>query len=90
MISFNNEIIDNYYKKNPNVSKKQFKEEIKNIFNIEKCKYPRWVQSPEWPISDSGKPMRFVKQITDKNTQITRFVFEDVDTKQETIIEQFT
>ena len=61
-----------------------------SVSYIEKCKYPRWIQSPEWPISKSGKPMKFVKQITDKNTQITKFIFEDIDTKQETTIEQFT
>jgi len=82
--------IDKIYNENQNVSKKQFKEQIKKLFNIEKCKYPRWIQSPEWPISKSGKPMKFLKQITDKNTQITKFIFEDIDTKQETIIEQFT
>ncbi len=83
-------LIDRIYNANQNVSKKQFKEEIKKLFNIEKCKFPRWIQSPEWPISKSGKPMKFVKQITDKNTEITKFIFEDIDTKQETIIEQFT
>lgn len=83
-------LIDNIYNLNQNISKKQFKEEIKKLFNIEKCKYPRWIQSPEWPISTSGKPMKFVKQTTDKNTQITKFIFEDIDTKKETIIEQFT
>ena len=84
------ELVDKLYNENQNVSKKQFKEEVKKLFSIENGKYPRWIQSPEWPISKSGKPMKFAKQITDKNTQITKFVFEDVDTKQETIIEQFT
>lgn len=83
-------LVDELYNENQDISKKQFKEKIKMLFNIEKGKYPRWIQSSEWPISASGKPMKFVRQVTDKSTQITKFVFEDVDTKQETIIEQYS
>lgn len=83
-------IVEKFLETNPNISKKQFKEDIKKMFNVEKCKYPRWVQSPEWPISKKGKPMKFVKQITDKSTQITKFIFEDIDTRKETIVEQYT
>ncbi len=83
-------LIENLLNANPNISKKQFKEEIKNLFNIEKGKYPKWLQSPEWPVSKKGKPMKFVKQVSDKKTGITQYVFEDIDTKKETTIEQFT
>lgn len=83
-------LVEKFLEENVGITKKHFKEEIKRIFNIEKCKYPRWVQSPEWPIAQSGKPMKFIKQITDKSSQITKFIFEDIDTKQETIVKQFT
>ena len=83
-------VIENLLNVNPGISKKQFKEEIKNLFNIEKGKYPKWLQAPEWPISKNGKPMKFIKQVSDKKTGITQYVFEDIDTKKETTIEQFT
>ena len=83
-------VIENLLNVNPDISKKQFKEEIKNLFNIEKGKYPKWLQSPEWPVSKNGKPMKFIKQVSDKKTGITQYVFEDIDTKKETTIEQFT
>ena len=84
------ELVCKLYNEKQNISKKQFKEEIKKLFHLEKCKYPRWMQSPEWPISQNGKPMKFIKQSTDKETQITKYTFEDVDTKKEIIVEQFT
>lgn len=75
--------------------KKQIKELIKKEFHIEGTKYPRWVQGGEWPVSKSGKPMRFVEQKRKKgkgyeNMLYTLFVFEDVDTLERRIVEQFT
>ena len=74
---------------------KQVKELIKKEFHIEGAKYPRWVQGGEWPVSKSGKPMRFVEQKRKKgkgyeNMLYTIFVFEDVDTSEIRTIEQFT
>ena len=75
--------------------KKQIKELIKKEFHIVGTKYPRWVQSGEWPVSKSGKPMRFVEQKRKKgkgceNMLCTIYVFEDVDTLEKRTIEQFT
>lgn len=75
--------------------KKQIKELIKKEFHIEGTKYPRWVQGGEWPVSKSGKPMRFVEQKRKKGKEYkdmlyTIYVFEDVDTSEKRIVEQFT
>lgn len=75
--------------------KKQIKELIKKEFHIEGKKYPRWVQSGEWPVSKNGKPLRFVGQKRKKgkgyeDMLYTIYVFEDVDTLEVRTIEQFT
>ena len=75
--------------------KKQIKELIKKEFHIVGTKYPRWVQGGEWPVSKSGKPMRFVEQKRKKGKEYqdmlyTIYVFEDLDTLEKRIIEQFT
>lgn len=74
---------------------KQIKELIKKEFHIAGTRYPRWVQGGEWPVSKSGKPMRFVEQKRKKgkgyeNMLYTIYVFEDVDTLEKRMIEQFT
>ena len=75
--------------------KKQIKELIKKEFHIEGTKYPRWIQGGEWPVSKSGKPMRFVEQKRKigkgyENILYTVYIFEDVDTLQIRTVEQFT
>lgn len=75
-----------------NLSKKQQiklgKEKVKAMFKYDKT-YPRWVQSPEWPIVN-GKPLVFSHQKNAKNGDIrTYYYFYDKDTKENTVIEQF-
>lgn len=75
--------------------KKQIKKLIKNEFYIEGTKYPRWIQGGEWPISKSGKPMRFIEQKQKKGKEYsemlyTQFFFEDVETGEIRVIDQFT
>lgn len=75
--------------------KKLIKEKIKEAFPCKTKKYPHWVQSEEWQISESGKPMRFIEQKRKKgkeykDTLHTEFYFEDVDTGEIRIVEQFT
>ena len=75
--------------------KKLIKEKIKEAFPCKTKKYPRWVQSEEWQISEGGKPMRFIEQKRKKgkeykDTLHTEFYFEDVDTGEIRIVEQFT
>ena len=72
--------------------KKKIRELIKQQFYVVGQKYPRWVQDADWPVSPSGKPMRFVKQQKDesKGDFYTIYTFEDVDTGDVRTVEQFT
>lgn len=75
--------------------KKQIKELIKKEFHIEGQKYPRWIQGGEWPVSKSGKPMRFIEQKRKKGKEYkdmlyTQFFFEDAETGEIRVIDQFT
>ena len=74
---------------------KEVKSRIKEACHVSSIIYPRWVQEAEWPVSASGKPMRFVKQKHKKGKEYegmlyTLFYFEDPDTGEERIVEQFT
>ena len=74
---------------------KEVKSRIKKAFHVSGIVYPRWVQEAEWPVSSNGKPMKFVKQKRKKGKEYegmlyTLFYFEDVDTGEERIVEQFT
>ena len=74
---------------------KLYKEKVKELFGIQDKKYPRWVQEAEWPIASSGKPMRFVEQKRAKGkeyamTLLTHYVFEDPDTGEQRVVDQFT
>ena len=72
---------------------KLYKEKVRELFPMASKKYPRWVQEAEWPISPTGKPMRFVEQKKGKDyktTMQTYFLFEDVDTGEQRTVEQFT
>lgn len=74
---------------------KLYKEKIKAMFHVTGKKFPCWVQDAQWPISPSGRPMRFLEQKRKKgkayaNMLYTQFVFEDVDTGEIRVIEQFT
>ena len=65
--------------------KKEAKAAIRALFHVEGCKYPRWVQEPEWPM---GKltPMAYVSQ--KRSGELVRFMFRDVDTEEIRIVEQ--
>jgi hypothetical protein len=74
---------------------KLYKEQVKAMFHVQGSKFPRWIQEAEWPLAVSGKPMRFVEQKRKKGkaytaTMYTQFVFEDVDTGETKIVDQFT
>lgn len=74
---------------------KLYKEKAKAMFYITGNKFPRWVQEAEWPLAPSGKPMRFVEQKCKKGneykmTMYTHFIFEDVDTGEIRVVDQFT
>lgn len=64
------------------------KEKVKTLFKYDKT-YPRWVQSPEWPIVN-GKPLVFSHQKKVKGDDChTYYYFYDEKTKEQTIVEQF-
>lgn len=59
---------------------KMFRDKLKEMFFVEGQKYPRWIQSSEWPLSKTGKPTKFLSQ---KNKgEITIYYFLDVDTNE--------
>ena len=74
---------------------KLYKEQVKAMFHIEKNKYPRWVQSAEWPLGQNNKPMRFIEHNRKKGKEYammmyTEFCFEDIETGEQRVFEQFT
>lgn len=74
---------------------KLFKEKVKEVFPTAAGKWPRWVQGGEWPLGANSKPMRFVEQKRKKgkeyaNMLYTQYFFEDVDTGETRVIDQYT
>ncbi len=53
------------------------------------AKKPRWLQGSEWPVSSSGKPMRFIGQTKAQGEKVD-YTFEDTDTLEKRIITQYT
>lgn len=77
------------------VRTKLCKEKLREQFHIEQSKYPRWIEHPEWPVGEDGVPMKFISQKAKKGKAYqtmlhTEFLFEDVKTGEQRIIEQFT
>lgn len=66
--------------------KKAAREKIKQLFHIEGRKYPHWAQESEWPMGKNS-PMKFIRQKQDGDQVL--YWFQDVDTGEEKIVEQF-
>lgn len=66
---------------------KEIKVKIRDAFHVEDRKYPRWVQDTDWPFSQTGKPLKYVSRKTDGD--LVQHTFVDVDTGEETIVEEF-
>ena len=66
---------------------KEIKAKIKEAFHVEDRKYPRWAQDTDWPFSKMGKPLKYVSRKTDGD--LVQHTFVDVDTGEETIVEEF-
>lgn len=65
------------------------KDKIRQLFKYDKT-YPRWIQDPEWPIVN-GKPLVFSHQENVKGEDFhTYYYFYDEDTKEQTVVEQFS
>ena len=74
---------------------KLYKEQLKSLFHIESNKYPHWIQEAEWPMGEDGIPMKFISQKRRKGKHyetllFTEFLFEDIKTGKQRIVEQFT
>lgn len=65
---------------------KIIRQECKKLFHIEGHKIPHWAQSSEWPVKN-GKPLKYLR--SKKDGDLVTFIFEDVDTKEITEVEQF-
>ena len=75
--------------KDLSMSKKKtlFKNMVREAFHVEGNKYPRWIQSPEWPVNN-GVPLKFVK--TKRiNSEMVHHYFVDINTGEERIVEDF-
>lgn len=69
--------------------KKAVKEKVFEAFHlIENPKKPNWAQGADWPLGSNGKPMRFIER-SKKKGELVCFTFEDVDTLERRIIEQY-
>ena len=65
------------------------KQRVKELFRYDKS-YPRWIQGAEWPIVN-GKPLVFSHQERIKGDDYhVLYYFYDPDTKEQTVVEQFS
>lgn len=65
------------------------KEKIRELFRYDKT-FPRWIQEAEWPIVN-GKPLVFSHQERIKGDDWhVLYYFYDPDTKEQTVVEQFS
>lgn len=93
---FIDEIVDSIPKTlSKSVRMKLCKERLRKQFHIEGKHIPHWVQEAEWPMGEDGIPMKFISQKRKKGKSyetmlFTEFLFEDVKTGQQRIVEQFT
>ncbi len=68
------------------IRKKNAKAHLQKAFHIRLNKYPRWVQEPEWPMGTCS-PMQYLSQ--KRQGDRVQFTFQDVDTKDIRIVEQY-
>ncbi len=66
--------------------KKNAKAHLQKAFHIQLNKYPRWIQEPEWPMGTCS-PMQYLS--TKRQGERVQFIFQDVDTKDIRIVEQY-
>ena len=66
--------------------KKYVKDRCKTLFCLEKNHYPHWVQESEWPIKN-GKPLRYIG--SKRSGDLVQFIFDEIETKKQVIIEQY-
>ena len=67
--------------------KKLVKDKIKEAFHVTGRSYPRWIQSPEWPMS-GGVPMKFVGTVIKCGGEVYEHHFADVETGERCTVEE--
>lgn len=65
---------------------KEAKKAINEAFHIEKGKYPFWIQFPDWPMGKFN-PMKYISRKHDGDLFL--YTFQDVDTGEVRVVEQF-
>lgn len=65
---------------------RRLKEKLKETFHLKPRKKPVWVQEPDWPMGEYS-PMEFIS--SEEDGCMVRFRFRDVDTEEETVVEQY-
>ena len=77
-------------RKNESISTTKFinmaRQELRALFHLMPRKFPRWIQEPEWPMG-AKSPMEFCSQ--KREGERICFIFQDVDTQEIKVIEQF-
>lgn len=64
----------------------QAKNEIRALFHVVDNNRPRWIQGPEWPMGKHS-PMQYVSK--KRRGEVVLYSFQDVDTAEIRIVEQF-
>ena len=67
--------------------KKLVKDKIKEAFHVTGRSYPRWIQSPEWPMS-GGVPMKFVGTVIKCGGEVYEHHFADVKNGERCTVEE--
>lgn len=65
---------------------KYIRERVREIFHLDKGKYPRWIQEPEWPVMN-GRPMQYVGTETVRKGEWLRHRFVDPVTGEERTVD---
>jgi len=81
------QIVDEYRDVRPAKERnKLLKQKLKEAFHLKPRKKPDWAQEPEWPMGERS-PMEFVSK--EQEGDLVRYLFRDVDTGAERIVEQY-
>jgi len=67
--------------------KNKIKEEIRNTFLRDGKGYPHWIQDPEWPMGENGRPMIYTGQ--KKQDGYTDYFFRGNGTEERKTVRQY-
>ena len=81
------EIVDEFREVRPAKERnKLLKQKLKEAFHVKPRKKPSWAQEPEWPMGKNC-PKEFISK--EQEGELVRYYFRDVDTGEETVVEQY-